>query len=115
MAMRYVVLGGVKTLGEVGGHIGRGEIIDTGRGTAILRCPACHRLQFVVNKIVGDARAPNLLEPMQCGSGYCAKCGVWFRIVNGVSEEMEDPDPTTPEIPSSLRRAGVRKPPRIED
>lgn len=109
----YSVVEGVDSLGMMP-HIRRGQIIAHQSGAVILRCPACNAMQFGAAKVLNSPEKPTLDRPLQCGSGHCKKCGVWFQIVNGKAVPAESPNKEKGEIPRKLFRAGVRPPPGLK-
>jgi hypothetical protein len=108
----YFVLEKVDSL-ETKPRIGRGEIIAHKSGAIILRCPKCAALQFTRAVILNAPATPSLDRPVQCGSGHCKKCGVWFTIKNGEALPAEAPEPKPRVLPEKLRKAGVRYVPRL--
>lgn len=111
--MRYHVRRDVKSLAEIGGKVGPGEIIIHKTGNLLLNCPKCGKVQFATAQLEGSDEAPDIMTPIQCGSGYCHRCGVWFRIVTGQPEIIEDPpERESTNIPDELRNAGVKSPPK---
>ena len=110
--MRYKVRRDVASLAEIGGKVAPGEIIVHKTGNLLLNCPKCGKIQFAAAKLEGSDEAPNIMAPIQCGSGYCQRCGVWFRIVTGKPEILEAPPGREPlDIPKELLQAGVKRPP----
>jgi len=111
----YRLRGDAKKLADVGGMLPAGDIIDTGRGVLLLACPACAKIQFAAGEVTGLQTHPTVSRPIHCGNGYCQKCGVWFRVMSGKPEIIEEPkrEPTT--ISDMLKRAGVKPPPVRED
>lgn len=89
-----------------------GAIIVTRGGVSILGCPACGKMQFAAAVPSGPAAAPHITRPIQCGSGFCKRCGEWFRIINGVPERVPPAERPVPAIPPALAAAGVRRAPR---
>lgn len=109
----YHILNGVSSLAQKR-MPGRGEIIAHESGAIILRCPKCAALQFTRADVMGSPEAPTLDRPIQCGSGHCKKCGIWFAIRKGSAAIVEAPKKTAKEIPKALARAGVHTAPKIE-
>ncbi len=109
---RYRVVPGVDSLGKMP-QIGRGDIIEHASGAVVLRCPACSAMQFGRADILNSLDSPTLDRPLQCGSGHCKACGVWFLIRNGKAEKAEAPAPRKRELPRKLVRAGVRPAPKL--
>ncbi len=109
--MRYRVRRDVTSLSEIGGRVARGDIIVHRSGNLLLNCPACGKVQFTAARLEGSDEAPDIMQPIQCGAGYCHRCGVWFRIVTGKPEIVEAPPRKRAAIPEALRRAGVTEPP----
>jgi len=110
--MRYHVRRDVQSLQETGGKVAPGEIIVHRTGTLLLNCPKCGKVQFVAAKLEGSDQAPDIMKPIQCGAGYCNRCGVWFKIVTGRPIIVEEvPVVKQAEIPDVLKRAGVKRPP----
>lgn len=110
----YRVLDGISSLAERRSP-GRGDIIRHASGAVVLRCPKCAALQFTRADVLNNPDAPTLDRPIQCGSGYCKRCGIWFAIRNGVASEVEEPKRSERKIPERLARAGVHPAPKIED
>lgn len=106
---RYRVRRDVASLAEVKGRPEAGSIIVTGR-VLVLHCPACGALQFTPREVTGHDEAPNVLEPIQCGAGFCRRCGVWFRIVTGEAQLVAPEGGAAVAIPDKLARAGVARP-----
>jgi uncharacterized protein YbaR (Trm112 family) len=109
---RYHVLVGVSSLAAAGGLLPPGGIIVARNSVSILGCPACGKMQFVAGVPTGPAEAPHLQRPVQCGSGYCKRCGVWFRILNGAPEILPNQVRAAAVVPARLAQAGVRRPPQ---
>jgi hypothetical protein len=109
----YYVLEKVDSL-ETKPRPGRGEIIAHKSGAVILRCPQCGALQFGRAVILNSPATPTLDRPLQCGSGHCKKCGVWFIIRNGEALPAEAPERKERVLPEKLRKAGVRYVPRLK-
>ena len=109
----YFVIAGVDTLGKRP-RLGRGEIIAHKSGAVILRCPACAAVQFARADVLNDPHTPTLDRPIQCGSGHCKKCGVWFTIRNGEAKKVDEPTRPTRTLPKKLADAGVAAPPRLK-
>lgn len=108
---QYRVVQGIDELGRT--QLGRGDIIVHKSGMLILRCPACNAMQFGQASVLNSPDAPTLSKPLQCGSGHCKRCGVWFSIRNGKASEAESPVNAQTEIPDRLKKAGVG-PARVE-
>jgi len=108
----YRVLPEIDTLGKRP-QIGQGDILAHASGAIILRCPKCGAMQFARAKILNDPQTPTLDRPIQCGSGHCKRCGIWFNIKNGRAAETKSPVPTGSGIPERLARAGVKPPPKL--
>ncbi len=108
----YEVLEGVKKVGTV--NIRQGDIIVHESGAVILRCPACAAMQFGHAKVMNSPKTPSFDRPLQCGSGHCKRCGVWFTIKNGKAEEAEPTEPRKRELPKKLTKAGVKRPPKLK-
>jgi uncharacterized protein YbaR (Trm112 family) len=98
-------------LADVGGQLPPGEIIDTGRGVVLLACPACTKIQFAAGTVMGPPDNPHLATAVHCGNGYCKRCGIWFRIMNGRPQALEPQERKRPRIPELLKRNGVTPPP----
>lgn len=86
---------------------GRGDIIAHASGAVVLRCPKCGAMQFTRANILNSPETPTLDRPVQCGSGHCKKCGIWFTIRNGSAALSEEPPKTKRGLPDNLSRAGV--------
>lgn len=114
---RYRVRRDVASLQETGGRVVGGDIIVHRTGAILLNCPACGRMQFTTHALEGSDAAPDIIGPVQCGSGHCTRCGVWFQIVTGVPRILEAPSAARPRISISeaLRRAGVVPPPKAPE
>jgi len=108
----YSILEGVDKLGTV--NIRKGDIIVHSSGAVVLRCPACAAMQFGYAKILNSPKAPSLDRPLQCGSGHCKRCGVWFTIKNGKAEEAEPAESPKRELPRKLMKAGVKQSPKLK-
>ena len=108
----FKVVPGVEELGKMP-HIRQGDILIHKSGAVILRCPACNAMQFGRAKVLNSPETPTLDQPLQCGSGHCKKCGVWFSIRNGKAEPSEKPEHKKTELPDKLVKAGVG-PARVE-
>ncbi len=93
---------------------GRGDIIAHASGAVVLRCPKCAAIQFARANILNSPKTPTLDRPIQCGSGHCKRCGVWFTIRNGVAEEAKAPERPKRTLPESLVNAGVKPPPKLD-
>lgn len=102
----FKVVEGIDTLGKMP-HIGRGDIIAHKSGAVVLRCPACNAMQFGRAAVLNSKEAPTLDRPLQCGSGHCKKCGVWFTIRNGEARPAKKPEQKRTAIPDKLTAAGV--------
>lgn len=109
---RYKVLEGVDKLGST--HVKPGDIIAHKSGAVILRCPDCNAVQFGHAKVLNSLASPSLDRPLQCGSGHCKKCGIWFTISNGRAAKVEQPERPTRKIPEKLANAGVKAPPKLK-
>lgn len=92
---------------------GRGEIIVHDSGAIVLRCPACSALQFTHAKVFDSPDAPSLDRAIQCGSGHCHRCGVWFTIHRGRAKKVEPSQDEAPGPGGELKRAGVKSPPHV--
>lgn len=92
----------------------RGDIIAHRSGAVVLRCPRCGAMQFTRADILNDPSAPTLDRPIQCGSGHCKKCGIWFVIQRGRAKEVQEPEKKKTAIPDRLARAGVTPPPELK-
>lgn len=90
-----------------------GEIMRHHTGQVVINCPACNAMQ-IGSGVKGDPQAPTLAAPVHCGKGFCHRCGVWFTIVGGRTEEAKKPPVRTTAIPPELRRNGVRPAPSLE-
>jgi uncharacterized protein YbaR (Trm112 family) len=86
-----------------------GEIMKHKSGTVLLNCPACNSLQFAKASVISSDILPSLDRAIQCGSGFCKRCGVWFRIIDGKTIEQEKQNPKTIPLPKILVDAGVTK------
>lgn len=107
----WKVLGGIDRLTT---RLNPGEIIKHKNGAIILNCPACNSVQFARSRMSGSDDAPTIDEPIQCGSGYCDKCGIWFQVKNGQTLPVEvEQNSDGVEIPKKLRDAGVHPPPKL--
>lgn len=93
---------------------GQGEIIKHTSGAVILRCPSCNALQFTHSEIRGADDAPTLLSRIQCGSGFCRRCAIWFGVSAGKTVQYDGEEPRSKTlIPKSLRDAGVKTAPTL--
>lgn len=110
--MRYRVRRDVTSLQEIGGKVSPGEIIIHRSGNLLLNCPKCGKIQFTANRLEGSDEAPDVVQPIQCGGGYCKRCGVWFRIITGQAEIVAAPEKSAVAIPDRLQSAGVTPPPK---
>lgn len=108
----YFVLEGVDRLAIK--RPARGEIIAHDSGAVVLRCPACAAIQFARAKILNSPKTPTLDRPIQCGSGHCKRCGVWFTIRNGEAMPAEAPEKKEVALPDKLKRAGVHPQPELK-
>lgn len=107
----FRVIPGVDSLGQRP-RPGRGDIIAHKSGAVVLRCPKCAALQFTRATVLNDPATPTLDRAIQCGSGYCKKCGIWFSIRNGQASEVEPPPPKKTTLPDKLKKAGVHEAPK---
>lgn len=108
----YRVRRDITSLAACGGRLPPGDILLSGR-VLILHCPACQSLQFAARTVSGHDAAPNVLQPVQCGAGFCRKCGVWFRILTGRPEIVPAPMSVAVPVSDALRASGVRPPPKL--
>jgi hypothetical protein len=94
-----------------------GEIIKHRSGAVVLCCPACGAMQFAHAPVVGNDARPTITKPIQCGSGNCKQCGIWFSIDAGHTVLMNAPPPKRPPraIPERLVKAGVKEAPKLPD
>ena len=92
-----------------------GEIMKHGSGTILLNCPACNSVQFAKATVIGSDILPSLDKAIQCGSGFCRRCGVWFRIIDGKTVEQDAPVRVDTVIPEKLAAAGVTKAPSLAE
>ena len=91
-----------------------GEIIKHKNGALILNCPKCNSVQFTRARMSGTDETPTIEEPIQCGGGYCDKCGIWFQVKNGRTLPVEvEQNSDGVEIPKKLRDAGVHPSPKL--
>jgi len=107
---QYKVLDKVGKLSEQP-RLATGDILRHDSGALILRCPACNAMQFTRAEIYNAETRPTLDRAIQCGSGHCQKCAVWFTIEKGkavLATPTEKKKP--PELDSKLKRAGVKYP-----
>lgn len=102
----------ITSLAACGGRLPPGDILLSGR-VLILHCPACLSLQFAARTVSGHDAAPNILQPVQCGAGFCRKCGVWFRLVTGRPEIVPAPTAASVAIPDALQAIGVQAAPKL--
>ncbi len=93
-----------------------GEIIKHRSGAVVLCCPACGAMQFAHAPVVGDDMSPTIAKPIQCGSGNCKQCGIWFSIDAGQTA-LNEPPKKRPQraIPERLVKAGVKEAPKLSD
>lgn len=109
----HLITGGRLT--DIGGFLEPGQIMQHRGGTVVyVTCPKCAKMQWAPGKVSGHVDAPTIDRPMQCGGGYCTKCSIWFRIANGKAYEVDPPDTQKKPVSEKLRRAGVRRPPRVD-
>lgn len=104
-----------KTL-EENSVIKLGLIVKHKSGAILLRCPKCNAMQFTYSPVIGDDKTPTLTKRIQCGSGYCKRCAIWFGIDAGrtvLFEGTEEKIGTA--IPQKLVAAGVKTAPTIEE
>jgi len=80
----WIVLPG--KLSDYNGLLGLGKIIVNGPAL-ILKCPGCHRLQFVARKVTGSDEYPSVEDPIQCAGKKC-KCETTFRIISGKTKKI---------------------------
>jgi len=109
----YKVVDGIDTLGRRPSP-GLGDIIAHRSGALVLRCPKCHAMQFTRAVVYNSKENPTLDRPIHCGSGHCKKCGIWFSITGGTSEQVDEPVKATRPIPRKLAKAGVHPSPKIK-
>ena len=100
-----------RRLSDVGGRLPDGDIIDTGRGVVLLACPACAKIQFAAGAVTGPPDFPHVATPIHCGNGYCKRCGIWFRVMNGRPQAIPPAPPKKVTISDMLTRGGVKAPP----
>ncbi len=112
---KYHLRGDAKKLADVGGMLPPGDIIDTGRGVLLLACPACAKIQFAAGEVTGLPTHPTISRPIHCGNGYCQRCGIWFRVMSGKPEVIDEPQREKPTIKDMLKKAGVKSPPVLDD
>ena len=107
----WKVLGGVDKLTK---RLLPGEIIKHKNGALIFNCPKCNAVQFTRARMSGNDDAPTIDEPIQCGSGYCDKCGIWFQVVNGTTRLVDTKtNDDGVEIPDKLKDLGVHPSPKL--
>ena len=95
---------------------GIGQVLKHRSGAVVLRCPECRAVQFTCSPVTGSDDKPTLTKPIQCGSGHCQRCGIWFSIVVGKTV-VHDDDPREKQariLSSKLRKAGVKEPPKLK-
>jgi hypothetical protein len=108
---RYTVHPTARSLREVGGKIAPGTILAHSAVVIITTCPACGSMLIAPGPVRGELCAPVVDRPVRCGAGLCKKCGILFRIMNGIAEEVIDETAAIP-IPDKLKAAGVVPPPK---
>lgn len=108
---RYQLREDARKLADVGGRLPPGDIIDTGRGVVLLACPACAKIQFAAGQVTGPPTAPHVATPIHCGNGYCRRCGIWFRIMNGRPQKVAPVEPERVKISDMLKQGGVKPAP----
>ncbi len=91
----------------------KGEIIKHSSGAIVLRCPVCNAMQFAHSPVSGPDDAPTLSKAIQCGAGTCKRCGVWFAVDAGKTIIKDNPKVEPTPLPTKLRKAGVKPPPKI--
>lgn len=101
---------------SVGDELKMGEIISHRSGAIILKCPKCSSLQFVHSDVAVSHGVPTLSKRIQCGSGFCKRCAIWFGVVAGRTVIYDGPEKIVKTlIPQRLIDAGVKKAPRIDE
>lgn len=93
-----------------------GQIVKHKSGAILLRCPKCNAMQFTHSPIVGADETPTLTKRVQCGSGFCKRCAIWFSVDAGKTVIHDGPQEIseTP-LPKKLVDAGVKTAPTIEE
>lgn len=96
--------------------IAQGEIVKHKSGAILIKCPKCSALQFTHSEITGSNDYPSLQKRIQCGSGFCKRCAIWFGVNSGKTVLFDGPEEriATP-IPERLIKAGVKKAPVITE
>lgn len=112
---RYQLREDARRLSDVGGRLPPGDIIDTGRGVVLLACPACAKIQFAAGQVTGPAAFPHVATPIHCGNGYCRRCGIWFRVMNGRPQLVDPVERARPKISDMLQQGWVKPPPPPPD
>lgn len=97
---------------SIGMGVGIGEIIRHRSGAVILRCPKCRAMQFAHSPISGSDDTPTLTKPIQCGSGHCTRCAIWFTVTTGRTQLTEPVKREGRVLPKSLVDAGITAPPK---
>ena len=92
-----------------------GDIMKHRSGNVLLNCPACNSLQFTKVQTIGTAELPSLTGPVLCGAGFCKRCAITFTVIDGKTVAVEAQERPKATIPERLLKAGVTRPPVLDD